>query len=242
LLLQPWPVLVLPFWGWVASLLPLEILAMWLYMRAIRESPLSLTLPYLAFTPVFNILTGYLLLGETVTLPGFAGIMLVVSGAWLLNLDHARTENGINLLAPFRAVARERGSRLMLGVAVLYSLTSVLGKGAMQYVPPGFFGPFYFLLLGLATTVVFSSREVKPWRVLTRHPRAHLLVGLAMGLMVVTHFYAIQHVEVAYMIAVKRTSLLFGMLYGAWLFAETGLGKNLSAGVLMILGVLLIAG
>ena len=42
------------------------------------------------------------------------------------------------------------------------------------------------------------------------------------------------------MVAVKRTSLLFGMLYGAWLFGERGLQKNLVAGVLMVLGVLLI--
>ena len=63
-----------------------------------------------------------------------------------------------------------------------------------------------------------------------------------MGLMVLTHFLAIQHVEVAYMIAVKRTSLLFGMLYGAWLFREGGLGKNLVAGVIMLAGVYLIAG
>ena len=57
---------------------------MWLYMKAIRRSPLSLTLPYLAFTPVFNTVTGYVLLGETVTLQGFSGIALVVSGAQLI--------------------------------------------------------------------------------------------------------------------------------------------------------------
>jgi drug/metabolite transporter (DMT)-like permease len=60
--------------------------------------------------------------------------------------------------------------------------------------------------------------------------------------MVVTHFYAIAHIEVAYMVAVKRTSLLFGLLYGAWLFGETGLQKNLLAGLLMVLGVFLIVG
>jgi hypothetical protein len=32
------------------------------------------------------------------------------------------------------------------------------------------------------------------------------------------------------------------MLYGAWLFGETGLKRNLAAGVLMIAGVYLIAG
>jgi drug/metabolite transporter (DMT)-like permease len=238
--LQPWPVLPLPFWGWVASLLPLEILAMWLYMTAIRECPLSLTLPYLAFTPVFNIVTGYVLLGETISWAGFAGITLVVCGAWLLNLKAASNGQGLDILAPFRAIVRERGSRLMLATAALYSLTSVLGKGALQYVSPGFFGPFYFVLLGVAASLIFASHDVRSWRALGRHPWAYLLVGLFMGAMVVTHFYAIERVEVAYMIAVKRTSLLFGMLYGAWLFGETGLSRNLAAGMMMIAGVYLI--
>lgn len=240
LVVRSWPELPLPFWYWVAALLPFEILAMWLYMQAIRQSPLSLTLPYLAFTPVFNTLTAYLLLGETVTLQGFSGIALVVCGVWLLNLDSARNGHGLDLFAPFRAILREPGSRRMLMVALLYSLTSVLGKGALQYTEPGFFGPFYFVLLGLVTALLFGLRNHNPFRVLTRHPWAHLGVGVFMAVMVVTHFYAIEHVEVAYMIAVKRTSLLFGMLYGAWLFAETGLVKNLVAGVLMILGILLI--
>ena len=242
LLMQPWPAMPAPFWGWVAALLPFEILAMWLYMKAIRQSPLTLTLPYLAFTPVFNTVTGYVLLGETVTMQGFSGIALVVCGAWLLNIDAMNNGSQRDVLAPFRAIASEPGSRLMLAVAALYSLTSVMGKGALQYVPAGFFGPFYFVLLGVIASIVFARREARPWQVLARHPWAHLGVGLFMGLMVLTHFLAIQHVEVAYMIAVKRTSLLFGMLYGAWLFREGGLGKNLVAGVIMLAGVYLIAG
>jgi drug/metabolite transporter (DMT)-like permease len=239
LFIQPWPQLPVPFWGWLAGLLPLEILAMWLYMQAIRDCPLSLTLPYLAFTPVFNVLTGYLFLGETVTWSGFAGIFLVVCGAWLLNVDSGHKWQ---VLAPFRAITRERGSRLMLMTAAIYSLTSVMGKGALQYTTPGFFGPFYFVVLGVSAAIVFSSRDLRSWRALGRHPWAHLGVGAFMAAMVVAHFYAIAHIEVAYMIAVKRTSLLFGMLYGAWLFGETGLTRNLAAGVLMVLGVFLVAG
>jgi drug/metabolite transporter (DMT)-like permease len=242
LLIQTWPAMPAPFWGWVVALLPFEILAMWLYMKAIRQSPLTLTLPYLAFTPVFNTVTGYLLLGETVTLQGFSGIALVVCGAWLLNIDAMNNGSRLAVLAPFRSIASEQGSRLMLIVAALYSLTSVMGKGALQYVPAGFFGPFYFVLLGVVASIVFARRDERPWQVLTRHPWAHLGVGLFMGLMVLTHFLAIQHVEVAYMIAVKRTSLLFGMLYGAWLFREHGLGRNLLAGMIMVAGVYLIAG
>ncbi len=240
LVMQPWPELSIRFWGWMVILMPLEIGAMWLYMRAIRESPLSLTLPYLAFTPVFNILTGYIFLGEQVSLAGTIGIWLVVCGAWLLNLEAARNKGDWKALAPFRAILRERGSRLMLMAATIYSLTSVLSKAALLHVTPGFFGPFYFVALGMVAVLVFASRNVSSWHALGRHPCAHLAIGGCMAVMVVSHFYAIEHIEVAYMIAVKRTSLLFGMLYGAWLFSETGLKKNLAAGGLMVLGVFLI--
>jgi len=56
-------------------------------IQAIRSSPLALTLPYLAFTPVFVALTGLLVLGERIPPRGLAGIGLVVLGAWMLNLD-----------------------------------------------------------------------------------------------------------------------------------------------------------
>jgi drug/metabolite transporter (DMT)-like permease len=240
LLWQPWPQLSPAFWGWMTASLPLELLAMWLYMQAIRESPLSLTLPYLAFTPAFNMLTGYLLLDETVSWTGFSGILLIVLGAWLLNLETTQNGTGLNLLAPFRAITRERGSRLMLMVAAIYSLTSVTSKGALLHANPGFFGPFYFVLLGSASVLVFASRDVSSWRAMGKHPWVHLGVGAFMAGMVITHFYAIAHIEVAYMLAVKRTSLLFGILYGAWLFGESGLKKNLAAGLLMVLGVYLI--
>jgi drug/metabolite transporter (DMT)-like permease len=242
LLMQPWPELTAVFWGWIAVLMPLEILAMWLYMRAIRESPLSLTLPYLAFTPVFIVLTGFLFLGEQVSLPGFAGICLVVCGAWLLNVQVAHRHGRWNILAPFRAIIHERGSRLMLTAAAIYSVTSVIGKVALLHVTPAFFGPFYFVALGILTAFVFASRDVSSWRALGRHPWAHLAVGGSMAVMVVAHFHAIGQIEAAYMIATKRTSLLFGILYGAWLFHETGLSRNLAAGGLMVAGVFLIAG
>ena len=139
LLMQPKPELALEFWYWTAALIPFEVTAMLLYSRAIRDTSLSLTLPYLAFTPVFNTLTGYLLLQERVSLTGFGGILLVVFGAWLLNIEHARGER-FDVFAPFRAIVTEHGSRLMLMTAALYSMTSVLGKGALAYTTPVFFG------------------------------------------------------------------------------------------------------
>ncbi len=241
LAVHPLPPVPPAFWGWVALLVPLELGAMLLYVVAIRDCPLHLTLPYLSFTPVLNVATGYLILGETVSSRGLAGILMVVVGAWVLNAEHARADDGLRgLLAPFAAVARERGARMMLAVAAIYSLTSVLGKKAMSFATPESFGPFYFVTVGVVALVVFALVRPATLGVLTRPPKWHLVLGLLMGAMIITHFMALARVEVAYMITVKRTSLLFGILYGALLFRERRLGPNLIAGGLMVAGIGLI--
>jgi len=228
------------FWLWIAVLIPLELVAMLLYVAAIRDHPLSLTLPYLAFTPVFVIGVAWLLLGETVTLLGAAGVFLVVAGAWLLNSRHASLKDWRSWTRPFAAILTESGSRMMLGVAAIYAVTATLGKGAMRHMAPEYFGAFYFALLGLAVLMVIVLPRPRVLLKLASRPAPVLIVGLLMAVMVYTHFLALQQIEVAYMIAVKRTSLLFGILYGALLFRESGLSARLPAGVLMLGGVVLI--
>jgi drug/metabolite transporter (DMT)-like permease len=254
--LPPLSSLPAPFWGWMLVLWPLEIIAMLLYMAAIRDHPLSLTVPYLAFTPVFVIAIAYGLLGEQVSPAGAAGILLVVAGAWLLNVHHARIADWRSWAAPLQAILWERGSRMMLTVAVIYAVTATLGKVALGYLPPTQFGAFYFLTLGALVPLLFAvpalRRALAPetrggldpmpralLRVL-RRPLPVLAVVLLNALMIYTHFQALQSIEVAYMIAVKRTSLLFGIVYGALLFRETGMVARLPAGLLMLGGVVVI--
>ncbi|SDY12120.1 Uncharacterized membrane protein [Allochromatium warmingii] len=238
--LPPLTELPLAFWGWMAALVPLELLAMWLYVAAIRDHPLSLTLPYLAFTPVFIVGVAWLLLGEQVSARGLLGIMLVVAGAWVLNSTHAHRRSWRGWVAPFVAMLDERGSRMMLGVAVLYALTATLGKGALGYLPPESFGALYIAVLGSAVALGIVLPHPSRLRRLAQHPWAVLTVGGLLGIMVFTHFLALQQVEVAYMIAVKRTSLLFGIVYGALLFREPHLAARLPAGMLMVSGVVVI--
>ena len=241
LLTRPWPELPLAFWGWTGAIVPLEILAMILYIKAIQGYPLSHTLPYLAFTPVFVTLTGYLLLGEAVSVNGLIGVLLVVGGAWLLNFRQSRLNDWRSWAAPLSAALRNRGSLLMLGVAGIYAFTSVGGKGAMQYMAPELFGPFYFTLVGLLLVPLLGLTTPGAIRRIGRRPLPVLGTAALMGVMLLTHFIALQQVEVAYMIAVKRTSLLFGILYGWLLFRETGLTGHLVAGAVMVAGVALIA-
>ncbi len=237
-----------PFWGWLGVLVPLEIGAMLLYMAAIRDHPLSLTLPYLAFTPVFSMAIAALVLGERVSSTGLVGVLLIVVGAWLLNVEQARRDDWRTWLRPLGAIRWEAGSRMMLGVALLYGLTSTLGKVALLYLPSAAFGAFYFAIIGLLAIpllvlVPIGGARLSPrpaLRRLARRPGAVLAVAALNGVMVVTHFMALRLTEAAYMIAVKRSSLLFGILYGALLFRESNLASRMPGGLLMVSGVCVI--
>src|SRR3990167_9024482 len=112
------------FWSVMAVIIPLEILAWILYIKAIRESQLSLVAPIISFTPVFLVATSFLIIGELPSLSGLAGILLVASGAYILNFKTLR--HGI--FDPITSIFREKSSLYMLIVAFLFSITSTLSK------------------------------------------------------------------------------------------------------------------
>ena len=221
-------------------LIPLELVAMLFYSLAIRDSALYLTLPYLAFTPVFTVLTGHLILGETVAPDKFLGILMVVFGAYFLNSKKHVMTHPRHLLLPLVSIVSERGSRLMLIAAVIYSFTSVLGKGAMQFIEPRYFGALYYSIIGLAALLITLFVKPKSFIAIYHKPLPVLTVGIFMCIMVVSHFLAIALVEVAYMITVKRTSMLFGILFGAAMFSEKGVAQHIIAASIMMAGIAII--
>lgn len=218
--------------------LPLEALASVLYIRALRLSPLSLTLPLLALTPLILLVLPALLLGERLSSTGGAGVLLIAAGTYLLNPGGAKR----GLWEPLRATAGDRGARCMLGVALIYSLTSTLGKQAVAASSPLFFAAIYVPLLALLLTplALRNARQAVRGMFAGGALKEALLPAFFYGLMVLTHMTAISMTRVAYMISVKRLSLLMGVLYGRFLFREEGVGGRIAATILMLCGVALI--
>jgi drug/metabolite transporter (DMT)-like permease len=219
----------------MAAGIPLEVLAFVLYMRALRVSPLSLSLPFLAFTPVFLIGIGFLILGERPTAVGMGGILLIAAGGYVLNLGHF--SHGV--LEPVRAIFREKGSVLMLAVAFIYSFTASLMKLGINHSSPLFYGTVYFAVLTAAYTPLALPRLRRSG---VGGPNFRLLVaaGLFMAVMVVTHVIAVSLTEVAYMVAVKRTSLLISVLYGCLLFREGRLAQRGTGALMMFAGFVIV--
>ncbi len=220
-------------WSVYVCAAPLELAAILLYIRAISLSPLSLTVPFLSFTPVFLLLTSPVILGEFPRPWGIAGIILIVCGAYILNAGALRE----GFFAPIKSLARERGPLLMLLAAFLYSITANFGKLGVLYSSVAFFPASYFSLIALVYAVMLA-RAGKMRAVLA--PRL-MLIGLLSAVMLTFHMMALRLVLVSYMIAVKRTSLLFGIVFGVLLLGEEGARARIAAGLIMVAGILAIA-
>lgn len=64
--------------------------------------------------------------------------------------------------------------------------------------------------------------------------------GLFYSLMVITHMTAMSLTKVAYMISVKRTSLLIGVAYGYLLFKEEQIRGRFFGALLMFAGFVMV--
>ncbi|MEW6410170.1 MAG: DMT family transporter [Nitrospirota bacterium] len=231
------PELDATFWMVTAMLLPLEIGAKIMYIKAIKASPLSLTIPFLAFTPVFLILTSFIFLGEIPNLYGVIGILLVVAGGYTLNIQEFKE----GIFEPVKAVFKEKGSLYMLIIAFVYSITSNLGKIAILHSTPLFFGAIYYVIVAIVFTPValWRSQEMRNLNFFRDNYSRIIfpLIGIAITLSIFAHNLAIVLTNVSYMIAVKRTSMLFSVGYDYFIFEERKIMGRLVGCVIMIVGV-----
>jgi len=230
------PELDFVFWLTLLILLPLEITAEILYTYALKISPLSITTPFLSLTPVFLIFVSFFILGELPDVIGIIGILLIAIGGYTLNI-HLTSEG---LLEPIKAIARARGSVYMIIVSFIFSITSTLGKLAILHSNPTFFGTFYFIILGIVFTPIAIFKSKEKFSIFFKTSKSYFLIGFFFALMVISHCLAIQLVEVSYMISIKRSSLIFSVIYGWLIFKEKNIQERFLGSLMMIAGMILI--
>lgn len=223
---------------WTALFLggSLNVIATILYMKAIKYSDLSLTVPLVAFTPLFLLITSPLIVGEFPKFFGLIGVVLIVVGSYILNIK----EKHRGYLAPFRALLKERGSKLMLIVAFIWSITSNFDKVGVQSSSPIFWIIAIDTFIALVMTpIVFykSQRNIKQISVALR---TLIPIGLFGALTAVFQMKAITLTYVTYVISIKRTSAIMSVFFGYLIFNEKGIKERLIGVITMILGVLFI--
>jgi uncharacterized membrane protein len=128
----------------------------------------------------------------------------------------------------------------MLIVAFVYSLGAVFGKQAIVHSAPLFFAVLFFTILNILLLLIFwAGRKIK-----LQTFGARKLNGIVAGFLffahVLLHAFAISLTKAAYMISVKRLSVIIGLIYGGVIFKEKNLAARTVGTLLMVVGAVLI--
>ncbi len=226
----PIPHLSTRFFLWHLLWIPTESVGLYLSLKALKISPISLVGPIMALTPFFALFVGWFLLGEVPSWSKVPGILLIIFGSFILGTGSTRV--------PFGRMLHEKGAWMMTATAFLYSLSSVAGKGLVNEAGPIFFGIYY----AVAMLIVFTPTGIANIGGDLSKAKWELLgMGFAFAITILSHMMAVKNANVAYMIAIKRLSGIFSVLWGGIIFKERELGSRFVGASIMIVGAFLIA-
>lgn len=217
----------------------LNVLALVMYIKAIKYAPLSIVAPLKTLTPALLLLTSPILVQEVAPLLGIIGVGLIVVGVYVLQAPR----KGESWLAPLKALWHNRGARLMLGVNLVWSIVANVDAMGTRMTDPWTWSVLSRggILAGTSLLLVFRTRVHKQLQELGQHKAVLLPLLLCWALASVTQMAAMDLTLVSYVIAVKRTSAVMSVFFGAYLFKEKSLGKRLIGAVLAVAGVVVLS-
>jgi len=223
---------------WIALLIggSMNAVIALLYIKAIKLSDLSLAVPLVALTPLFMLLTSPLIVGEYPNFFDGIGVFLIVMGSYLLNIK----EKSQGYLAPFKALLHQPGSKLMLLVAFLWSITTNFDKIGVQNSSPIFWVFALLTTMSVLLLPVLLHKTSNPKRQIIQYLPMLMATGFFNALGVICQMQALTMTLVVQVIALKRTSVLMGVLFGHFIFKEKDIQERFLGAAIMMGGVLFI--
>jgi drug/metabolite transporter (DMT)-like permease len=251
---------------WIVLLLGsiLNVFAFGNYFSSLQIADLSLIAPLTCLTPVFLLfisplfllLSGEDITNELPTLSGILGVCLIFVGSYILNINNQQK----GYLEPIKSMFNNSGCRKAVLAAFIWSVTMSLSKVGIHCITSdnGFQKAIFWGCLLMFTISVFTipfviqeyrqsqenlknndnntqtkSSNWRGWRTLVG-------IGLVNAWLMFSQMVALDLVVAAYAIAVKRLGNIFKVLLGALLFNESNFKERMSAGLVMIIGVIFI--
>lgn len=217
----------------------IDIVAFTSQFNAIKISPISLIGPIESFSPLFTVIIAIFILHEIPTPLKFIGILLIVLGAYLLNVSDAKK----NILAPFKDLIKNRGIQLASFATFLWAVTPSFQKKAIFETSPQV--PLFASFIGMCIVTLllapFLARKTFSYkREIYKNIKFFILLGILGAIFQLAVFTAFSLTGVGYVTAVMRLSGLFTVVLGAVFLKEKRIRERFIAAIVMIFGVLLL--
>ena len=203
------PGLVLIFIGLLSAIL---------FLKAIKQSDLSLTIPLLSLSPMFSSIFSLLFLKEKLSHIQYLGVFLIILGTLAL---YSKKLSFKEILKSFRVILNNNSAKLMIIVSIIWSLTPVLDKLCLKNSSINIHGLIQSLGMVILLVFLLKKKSGTEIRNIKKNWQIILLTVLIGTVATVLQFYAILNNYVPIMESIKRSiGQLGSVFFGNFFFNE----------------------
>lgn len=227
--------------GWLILLKTgVVALSVFCHTLALQHLPVSIYAPLRNISPIFLLFTGALLLGEYISGVQVLGLLIIITGAILLDVDIRKK----HVMRQMRRFLKNPAVLLLVLSAISVSFAPLLDRIILRRIQPADALFWYFAMLAVIFSIVHIAKERHlPFAGLSKAEWGWLLltgiiIAVADGTIVTA--IALPGTALVVLIGVRRLSNLFATVFGGSLFHEGHLLYKGSMCLLMILGTVLL--
>jgi drug/metabolite transporter (DMT)-like permease len=200
-----------------------------------RSGDLSIIYPLTTMAPALVPLWGALFLGEKLSTPGFAGIGLILLGAYAIQFTSASWSA---LADPFKKF--DRSVAFALGAAFFYSVGAAFDKAGISYTDALTWSYLLIVCMAVLESMLAVAMRMEYWKFTKDHWKSAVGMALILLASILTYRYGLKVTEVSYATSVRQVNALFGVLFGIFIFRERLGGLRMAAALVMVAGVVII--
>ena len=210
-----------------------------LFLKAIKQSDLSLTIPLLSLSPMFSSLFSFFFLNEQLSNIQYLGIFLIILGTLIL---YSKKLTIYEIIKSFKIILKNSSAKLMVLVSIIWSLTPVIDKICLKNSSVNIHG--FIQSLGMITLLIFLFKKDKVQTENTKKNWRIILLTVFIGsTATILQFYAILTNYVPIMESIKRSIGQLSSVFLGKIFFNEEVNKPKVVGVIVLsIGVYFILG
>jgi len=216
------------FWRLMLLMLPLEMVVMLLFFKALTSSKLSYSFPFVSFMPLFVAIGSYFILDEQVSTMVYLGAGVIVAGAFLINLKKDSSQADV------------RGIFYILGVAALWGYLIPMGSLAVTYSSAQLYPAIYFSLATILFLPIFFIKRTTPLQLVVRNLPPFILIGILFAFFQISNWYAYSVGPATAISALAMISIPLTSIFDALYHKESISIQKVIATLVMTVGAVII--
>ena len=240
-LLFIYPVTKISAAGWIFIIL--SSVAHFLYQiflcRSYELGEITLTYPIVRSSPIFVAILSFIFLKELPSLLALIGIIIIIAGVQVLNLDRFSIKG---LFKPLKKANRKPLIAAFLA-ALFSAVYSAVDKKGVLEVNPIIFFYLFFAISGMffAVYVFYTGESRKKFiKVFMDNKFGIILASVLEFASYVLILFAFRLSKVAYVVALRQVSVVFAALFGTMFLKEKHFALKIAGSVVIFAGIFLI--